>query len=87
VASETVVKHTPGPWKVTRQEVGKRGGGGDLIISFSPIKFFFLPFTRENEANARLIAAAPSMFAYIEKRAKEGDTEAAALLEVARGNS
>lgn len=35
----------------------------------------------ERDANARLIASAPTMFAYVEKRARAGDAEAAAIMD------
>lgn len=35
----------------------------------------------EDEANARLIAAAPTMFSFIEKMAAEGDSEAISFME------
>jgi hypothetical protein len=38
------------------------------------------------EADCNLIAAAPNMFAYIQKKADEGDLEACRIVEVALGN-
>jgi hypothetical protein len=34
----------------------------------------------DTDANARLIAAAPTMAAYLERKAAEGDTEAKTIL-------
>lgn len=39
------------------------------------------------EANARLIAAAPAMREYIERKANAGDAEAAVILEMTNANS
>jgi hypothetical protein len=38
-------------------------------------------------ADARLIAAAPTMAAYIEKRAAEGDVEAKSIMEAIHGDA
>ncbi len=39
------------------------------------------------EAHARLIAAAPEMYAYVRTRAEAGDTEAQAIIAKAEGRS
>lgn len=72
---------TPGPWKVVpipnsdRRIVYTRiDGPGAAPVGYvydSPYK----------EANARLIAAAPTMYNYICQRASHGDTEAIRLLK------
>lgn len=76
--SET--KHTPGPWSYSRQsprvislkrqhwEVGSLENMKGVAIAF------------RGEANARLIAAAPTMYDYIQIRAVSGDKDAAKIL-------
>jgi hypothetical protein len=64
-------KHTPGPWWVA----GKgtiRAGDTDWI---GGVHF------RNREANARLIAASPTMAEYIQRKADAGDHEASAIME------
>lgn len=72
-----MVRFTPGPWKagqgyvpgdkrmpcftVSTCETRKIG---DVV--FNPLPFAFLPWGEENEFNAKLIAAAPSMLACLE---------------------
>ncbi len=52
-------KHTPGPWKVVKLEscLTVKGPEGCRVASL------FMPREEMNEANARLIAAAPDMLA------------------------
>ena len=74
-------QYTPGPWQIdwniARLDI--HADGGRLITSLRRPG----DEAREAEAraNARLIAAAPAMYTYIERRAASGDAEAAALLE------
>lgn len=81
-------KHTPGPWSPDSDEDGDYiSPEADLSVGVCEIMpidrggekdFFHGAVTR---ANARLIAASPTMYAYIESRAKAGDQEAASILE------
>jgi hypothetical protein len=72
---ETKVKFTPGPWEVDNETI--YGATGYLIADVTS-------HYPENEsiqaANARLIAAAPTMYDYISSRANAGDEHAQAIL-------
>ena len=76
---------TPGPWTVhksrTTDDVGIIGGGGCLAECFSEIRRKNENAVREQEANAHLIAAAPTMADYVKRRADEGCEEAASIWE------
>lgn len=56
-------KHTPGPWRAKDQGEGPRGRSLGICISgANGLPLFFLPRgTEKNDANARLIAAAPDL--------------------------
>ena len=56
-------KHTPGPWIKAKYKV--RTAGGDLIAHTRPTG----EGSSDDEANARLIAAAPEMLAALRKAA------------------
>lgn len=78
------MSHTPGPWEA---EAAQRG----FIIS-ALNRAYDIAVIRDignldNRANARLIAAAPTMASYITKRASAGDAEAQEILENINGNS
>ena len=75
--------HTPGKWFTTQQGystiyVEANIGGGMLqeVAACGPTEAW-----EQQEANARLIAAAPTMYAYIEKCAAQGNAEASSILE------
>jgi hypothetical protein len=65
-------QHTPGPWEphgctvstLTRWENGNKLGGGIVAVSYDP--FIDEIPSDEQEANARLIAAAPDLLAACE---------------------
>ena len=55
-------KHTPGPWTLDGDEV--RGGQGNCFIAVASFASAYAKsgrFTKEEQANARLIAAAPEL--------------------------
>ena len=76
-------KHTPGPW-----------GWDSTVWDYDPVQEAPWLVTTEGDrvlsgsiqctskANARLIAAAPVMYDYIEARAKAGDSDAQNILGV-----
>lgn len=72
-------KHTPAPW--TMREVHGLGFSGQVgwAIDFNEDQEQVVDYVYE-EADARLIAAAPTMYAYIESRAEQGDDEAIRIL-------
>lgn len=59
------MKSTPGPWKATKLEGGKRGSGAQWIITGTPLSRIVLAGlpcgTAEQAANVHLIAAAPEL--------------------------
>lgn len=85
--------HTPGPWAAAAAPSGivgwpVVGPNGRMICDVSIINRCgnapldqFSAYYDECEANARLIAASPTMFDYIARRAAAGDSDAAAILE------
>ena len=78
-------KHTPGPWAV----VGNRTKYVEARLISGLIQEVAAcgptaadeGYGQQQEANARLIAAAPTMHEYIAKRADAGDNEAKQILE------
>lgn len=54
--------HTPGPWKATGKEVGTDYEATHGMVA----SIIGMPNRWETEANARLIAAAPDLYAAVE---------------------
>ncbi len=88
-------KHTPGPWCTGEPFETFPGAGLRFHISqaegapYTPHYSDVAQFVAETisseklaiqQANARLIAAAPAMYAFIEQRAAQGDEEAIQIL-------
>ncbi|MBB5709298.1 hypothetical protein [Sphingomonas xinjiangensis] len=84
-------EHTPGPWVLNpfsaQVDCDKPSKLGGLL----PIAQMLWPTDErseeETEANAQLIAAAPTMAAFIQKRADEGDLDAIQIMEAIHGNA
>ena len=85
----TQAQHTPGPWELVHVpssinddnsqtiEHWKVEGDGWEIYNTA-----FMPVSREErEANARLIAAAPTMYEFIASSASNGCAEARKIME------
>lgn len=74
---------TPGPWETSSNAKGQwdvcMEDAGDMIADLSGCD--------NQEANARLIAAAPTMYSYVATQAANGDTNALAILESINGRS
>lgn len=75
-------QHTPGPWSVVKDRFNNsqvyaenRNILDDLPIADNIIE----------KANASLIAACPTMYEYIAKKAAEGDANAAEILRNVQG--
>ena len=87
------VKHTPGPWKVGEMrgqyiDVNHCNKHQNGAISLTLAKVTARPtWLSESEANARLIASAPTMYAKILQLAILGDQEAKRILEEINGDS
>jgi hypothetical protein len=78
-------KHTPGPWEILRHcnvranDPDAVGVGSDRGVVADVWKDGVME--KAGEANANLIAAAPTMRSYIETKAADGDAEAIKILE------
>ena len=84
--SET--KHVTGPWKVVdRSQFNMRANDPKWEIDDAAGKQHYWIALAINEADARLIAAAPTMHGYIKKRSLAGDLEARTILEQIDANS
>lgn len=84
-------KHTPGPWRVgvCGSTAGrnfsllakKKNGWVNILKSNNFHDSNTRATTEEAEANARLIAAAPTMYEYIASSASNGCAEARKIME------
>ena len=78
-------KHTPGPWVVvgslTKYVEARLVGRLIQEVAACGPTMADEGYGQQQEANARLIAAAPTMHEYIAKRADAGDNEAKQILE------
>jgi hypothetical protein len=79
-----MAKSTPGPWTAKGYRVFALEEHPLRIIAYAR-GLNIKERTPEDEANARLIAAAPSMYLIIEKHARLGDIECIELLEAING--
>ncbi len=71
-----IVIHTKGPWEVNLK-------GSDAKVVCPDGRYFLIGdiiYHEENKANAHLIAACPTMYDYIAKKAAEGDEDAAKII-------
>lgn len=79
--------HTKGPWRVEEDDqyngewLVRDGDDWYVCRCFTDPGFTSDDEDATAEANARLIAASPTMRDYIQKRADAGDAEAAKILE------
>jgi hypothetical protein len=66
--------HTPGPWVWAERHHGLFGSGKDnRVLDFASYEGMWLAYSDHQEANARLIAAAPDLYAAaLEMVAKTG---------------
>lgn len=84
-------KHTPGPWEAmgnwVRSPMHQPEGLPRGVQIAECRDGYFLPHTPEAKANARLIAAAPSMYDYLRRKAADGCREAQEIMEVINANS
>ena len=81
--------HTPGPWIANGLFVhapGQYGSGGHGYCIASCNVEPAAESEAVDAANARLIAAAPTMAAYIALQAEMGDAEAVKIMEAIRGS-
>ncbi len=89
-------KHTPGPWTNREHSTFVWSKDGNVCACGDPRALATVGYTKcdigtpalsEAVANARLIAATPTMATYIEQRAQAGDKEAQTIMEAIRGHS
>lgn len=73
-----MTEHTPGPWH------GQASGSKREIVADHEV---IAEVWQNRGPNARLIAAAPTMYEYVALRAANGDSEAAAIVEGINGNT
>lgn len=82
-------KHTPWPWRVNEHRQVVAPNGFVVADVRGPTNGSSGKERREEAAfcdgNARLIAAAPRMFAVIEREAAAGDPECIAIVEAVNG--
>ena len=84
---EQKAAHTPGPWLIEWNAA--QGGEGHYItdskdmgeLSRIAMVLFHDDADGETRANARLIAASPTMYDYLVERAQSGDARAASIVE------
>ena len=78
----TKLRPTPGPWAYNEQSPTRvTGADGETIAA----TYGGIVGIDEQVLNTRLIASAPTMYEYIEKKAAEGDQEAQAIVSVIEG--
>lgn len=65
------MKHSPGPWSIHKGDYK-----GTYYLCVKDIS------DEEDEANAHLIAACPTMYDYIAKQATSGDKNAIAIINL-----
>ena len=84
---EQKAAHTPAPWLIEWNAA--QGGEGHYItdskdmaeLSRIAAVLFHDDADGETRANARLIAASPTMYDYLVERAQSGDARAASIVE------
>ena len=94
-AASATLSYTPGHWEIRHAVVGgdadvgitAPGCGGVIAECFEEFVAKGVRTPGAALANALLIAAAPRMFARIEALAKDGDAEAASIVEAVNGRS
>ena len=80
-------QHTPGPWRIGPHQQILSQGWSIRIGDDSAIAYVLGKENPELRANARLIAAAPSLYEYVASKANCGDNEALKLLEMIHGRT
>lgn len=88
-------KHTPGNWFVGEThkddegytEIAVMASVDGRMVAPAVVVLQFPNVPGMQEANARLIAAAPTMYDFIEQRAAQGDQEAIQILGGIHANS
>lgn len=80
-----MTEFTPGPWMLHDMEFAT------VVTETKPGAFIALCHAQYSprelsEANANLIAAAPTMYNFVASRAGSGDNEAIAIMEAINGN-
>ena len=74
--------YTPGPWETSRDAVPD---GHTQITVYAESDGERVATAFRSEANAHLIASAPSLYLYVATQAAGGDNEAIKLMEVIDG--
>ena len=74
-------KHTKGPWEWTGDQPNDLHKHNDWLCGENEGVLCHGAPWPVSEANARLIAASPSLYEYARKKAQSGDSEAMAMLD------
>lgn len=81
-------EHTKGPWLAAARPSSVVGwpvvaprAGGRMIAEITHVDQRHREFNAESDANGRLIAASPTLYDYVLRRAEAGDAAAAAIVE------
>ena len=86
--TETKSEHTPGPWRLVRLASRFDARVHSYGVAYGRVGNRLAIVDGEgnsydaNEANARLIAAAPTMYDYVSAKAEAGDAVARSILEM-----
>ncbi len=83
---------TPGPWAINEDDRPGMSWNREIVWGDGENRICFMAHSgaqapKQDKANAYLIAAAPKMAQYIQKRGDLGDAEAAALWEFINARS
>jgi hypothetical protein len=91
MTANTENKHSKGPWSFQRCQsdlaLYQLLDSTQRVIGFPRHGTGGIEDREEFEANARLIAASPSMYGYISRMADQGDSEAKSIMEAIHGNA
>lgn len=92
--NKQLTKFTPGPWSFYERDNKDSSIPYAVIIPYqrsclpiadvtnqNEVEVCGNPIKEQREANAKLIAAAPTMYEYISKKADEGDVDAINLIK------
>lgn len=85
-------KRTSGDWAIEPENGWNAARNCEVIVIGTDDEFICEVLSNheiepDDIANARLIAASPTMFSYIQRKAAEGDVEAAQIMEAVYANS
>jgi len=79
-----MMAHTKGPWKTSSSTLvfAEEPEGVSIICNTLPILYDSGMTLSKATANARLIAASPTLYEFAKRRADAGDSEAKTMLDL-----